>query len=62
MKMKLDTKKLVCGLMALVMTATVLTGCGGDTASSAKKKSGKRNRIRCYVGNTAFGELHPVSV
>lgn len=39
--MKLDTKKLVCGLMALVMTATVLTGCGGDTASSAKKKSGK---------------------
>ena len=41
MKMKLKIKKLVCGLMALVMTATVLTGCGGNTTDSAKKKSGK---------------------
>ena len=41
MKMKLKSKKLVCGLMALVMTATVLTGCGGNTTDSAKKKSGK---------------------
>lgn len=41
MKMKLKIKKLVCGLMALVMTATVLTGCGGNTDSSAKKKIGK---------------------
>ena len=41
MKMKLKTKKLFCGLMALVMTATVLTGCGGNTTDSAKKKNGK---------------------
>lgn len=41
MKMKLKIKKLVCGLMALVMTATVLTGCGGNTDSSETKKSGK---------------------
>ena len=39
--MKLKIKKLVCGLMALVLTATVLTGCGGNTDSSATKKSGK---------------------
>ena len=39
--MKLKIKKLVCGLMALVMTATVLTGCGGNTTDSAKKKNGK---------------------
>lgn len=39
--MKLKIKKLFCGLMALVMIATVLTGCGGNTTDSAKKKSGK---------------------
>ena len=39
--MKLEMKKLFCGLMALVMTATVLTGCGGNTTDSAKKKNGK---------------------
>lgn len=39
--MKLKMKKLFCGLMALVMTATVLTGCGGNTTDSAKNKSGK---------------------
>ena len=39
--MKLKSKKLVCGLMAVVMAATVLTGCGGNTTDSAKKKSGK---------------------
>ena len=41
MKMKLKMKKLFCGLMALVMTATALTGCGGNTTDSAKKKGGK---------------------
>ena len=41
MIMKLKSKKLVCGLMAVVMAATVLTGCGGNTTDSAKKKSGK---------------------
>ena len=39
--MKLEMKKLFCALMALVMTATVLTGCGGNTTDSAKKKNGK---------------------
>lgn len=39
--MKLKMKKLVCGLMAVVMVATVLIGCGGNTTDSAKKKSGK---------------------